>query len=198
MAHANARLTEFGRLLLVQRITELGWPPAQAAEALGVSRATAYKWLARYRQHGPAGLADRSSRPHRCPHALSTTQVRRVLAARRRRRQGPHRLGYHLAMPRSTVYGVLRRHGMSRLSHTDRASGVVVRYQRERPGELVHIDVKKLGRIPDGGGHRVHGPTEPGAGVLATTTSTRPSMTAPGSPSARFCLTRRPPPQPGS
>jgi hypothetical protein len=63
MAHANARLTEFGRLLLVQRITELGWPPAQAAESLGVSRATAYKWLARFRQHGPAGLADRSSRP---------------------------------------------------------------------------------------------------------------------------------------
>jgi leucine-zipper of insertion element IS481 len=70
MAHRNARLTQFGRLLLVQRITELGWPPAQAAEALGVSRATAYKWLARYRSEGPAGLADRSSRPHRCPHAL--------------------------------------------------------------------------------------------------------------------------------
>jgi hypothetical protein len=67
MAHANARLTEFGRLLLVQRITELGWPPAQAAQALGVSRATAYKWLGRYRQHGQAGLADRSSRPHRRP-----------------------------------------------------------------------------------------------------------------------------------
>jgi transposase InsO family protein len=157
MAHANARLTQFGRLLLVQRITELGWPPAQAAQSLGVSRATAYKWLARYRSEGPAGLADRSSRPRRCPHALSASQVRRVLAARRRRRQGPHRLGYHLAMPRSTVYGVLRRHGMSRLVSTDRASGVVVRYQRERPGELVHIDVKKLGRIPDGGGHRIHG-----------------------------------------
>ena len=71
MAHANARLTEFGRLLLVQRIIELGWPAAQAAQALGVSRATAYKWLARYRALGPAGLADRSSRPHRCPHALS-------------------------------------------------------------------------------------------------------------------------------
>jgi hypothetical protein len=70
MAHANARLTEFGRLLLVQHINELGWPPAQAAQSLGVSRATAYKWLARYRQHGQAGLADRSSRPHRCPHAL--------------------------------------------------------------------------------------------------------------------------------
>jgi transposase InsO family protein len=157
MAHRNARLTQFGRLLLVQRITELGWPPAQAAESLGVSRATAYKWLGRYRAEGPSGLADRSSRPRRCPHALPATQVRRVLAARRRRRQGPHRLGYHLGMARSTIYGVLRRHGMNRLAHTDRASGVVVRYQRERPGELVHIDVKKLGRIPDGGGHRVHG-----------------------------------------
>ena len=157
MAHANARLTEFGRLLLVQRVTELGWPPTQAAESLGVSRATAYKWLARYRQHGQAGLADRSSRPHRCPHALPADQVRRVLVARRRRRQGPHRLGYHLGMPRSTVYGVLRRHGVSRLADTDRTSGVVVRYERERPGELVHLDVKKLGRIPDGGGHRVHG-----------------------------------------
>ena len=159
MAHRNARLTEFGRLLLVQRITELGWPPAQAAESLGVSRATAYKWLARYRQHGPAGLADRSSRPRRCPHALSAAQVRRVLAARRRRRQGPHRLGYQLGMPRSTVYGVLRRHGMSRLAQVDRVSGAVVRYQREHPGELVHIDVKKLGRIPDGGGHKLHGRT---------------------------------------
>jgi transposase InsO family protein len=157
MAHRNARLTHFGRLLLVQRITELGWPPAQAAEALGVSRATAYKWLRRYRAHGPAGLADRSSRPHRCPHALTPSQVRRVLAARRRHRQGPHRLAWRLGMARSTIYGVLRRHGMSRLAHTDRASGVVVRYQREHPGELVHIDVKKLGRIPQGGGHRAHG-----------------------------------------
>jgi transposase InsO family protein len=157
MAHRNARLTEFGRLLLVQRITELGWPVAQAAESLGVSRATAYKWLGRYRQHGQDGLADRPSRPHRCPHALPASQVRRVLAVRRRRRQGPHRLGYHLAMPRSTVYGVLRRHGLNRLVSMDRVSGAVVRYERERPGELVHLDVKKLGRIPDGGGHRIHG-----------------------------------------
>jgi transposase InsO family protein len=157
MAHRNARLTEFGRLLLVQRITELGWPPAQAAEALGVSRATAYKWLRRYRALGQAGLADRSSRPHRCPHALTAPRVRRVLAARRRHRQGPHRLAWKLHLPRSTIYGVLRRHGVSRLTHTDRASGVVVRYQREHPGELVHIDVKKLGRIPDGGGHKIHG-----------------------------------------
>jgi transposase InsO family protein len=157
MAHANARLTHFGRLLLVQRITELGWPPAQAAEALGVSRATADKWLGRYRQHGQAGLVDRSSRPHRCPHARTATQVRRVLAARRRHRQGPHRLAWRLGMARSTIYGVLRRHGQNRLADTDRASGAVVRYQREHPGELVHLDVKKLGRIPDGGGHRAHG-----------------------------------------
>ena len=157
MAHANARLTEFVRLLLVQRITELGWPLAPAAESLGVSRATAYKWLGRYRTEGRAGLADRPSRPRRCPHALAAAQVRRVLAARRRHRQGPHRLAWRLGMARSTVYGVLRRHGMSRLVSTDRASGVVVRYQREWPGELVHLDVKKLGRIPDGGGHRIHG-----------------------------------------
>jgi transposase len=157
MAHRNARLTEFGRLLLVQRITELDWPPAQAAESLGVSRTTAYKWLGRYRAEGRAGLADRRSRPHRCPHALPAAQVRRVLAARRRRRHGPHRLAYHLGMPRSTVDGVLARHGMNRLVYTDRASGTVVRYQRERPGELIHLDVKKLGRIPDGGGHRIHG-----------------------------------------
>jgi transposase InsO family protein len=157
MAHRNARLTEFGRLLLVQRITELGWPAAQAAESLGVSRATASKWLGRYRAEGRAGLADRSSRPHHCPHALTARQVRRVLTARRRRREGPHRLAWRLGMPRSTVYGVLVRHHLSRLASMDRVSGVVVRYQRERPGELVHLDVKKLGRIPDGGGHRAHG-----------------------------------------
>jgi transposase len=157
MAHANARLTQFGRLLLVQRITELGWPPAEAAESLGVSRATAYKWLGRYRSEGRAGLADRSSRARRCPHALPASQVRRVLAARRRRRHGPHRLAWQLGMARSTIYGVLARHGMSRLAHLDRTSGAVVRYQREHPGELVHLDVKKLGRIPDGGGHRIHG-----------------------------------------
>ena len=200
MAHANARLTHFGRLLLVQRITELGWPAAQAAESLGVSRATAYKWLGRYRAEGRAGLADRPSRPHRCPHALTASQVRRVLAARRRRRQGPHRLGDHLAMARSTIYGVLVRHGMSRLAHTDRTSGVVVRYQREHPGELVHLDGKKLGRIPDGGGHRAHGrvaDTPRGRGS-ATTTSTRRSMTAPGSPSASSSGMRPGRPRPGS
>ena len=155
MAHANARLTEFGRLLLVQRITELGWPPAQAAQSLGVSRATAYKWLARYRQHGQAGRSQLAAPalPARAAGRPGPSGPGRP----RRHRQGPHRLAFRLGMARSTIYGILRRHHMSRLAHTDRASGVVVRYQRERPGELVHIDVKKLGRIPDGGGHRAHG-----------------------------------------
>jgi transposase InsO family protein len=157
MAHRNARLTEFGRLLLVQRITELGWPVPVAAEAFGISRATCYKWLGRWRQDGLEGLADRPSRPHRRPHALSPAAQQRILAARDELRQGPHQLAGHLGLARSTIYGVLRRHGRSRLGDLDQVSGQVVRYQREHPGELLHLDVKKLGRIPDGGGHRVHG-----------------------------------------
>jgi hypothetical protein len=193
MAHANARLTHFGRLLLVQRITELGWPPAQAAESLGYRGPPPPSgWAA------TAGTARRAGRPQLPTPPLSPcltpSQVRRILTARRRHRHGPHRLAFRLGMARSTIYGVLRRHGMSRLAHPDRTSGVVVRYQRERPGELVHLDVKKLGRIPDGGGHRAHGrssSTQPVAGS-ATTTSTRRSMTAPGSRSARSCPMRPP------
>src|SRR6185503_13766220 len=102
-------------------------------------------------------LEDRSSRPHRCPRALPPSEVRRVLRARRRLKAGPHTLAPQLGLPRSTIYAVLRRHGVSRLSDADRPTGLVIRYQRERPGELLHLDVKKLGRIPPGGGKRVHG-----------------------------------------
>ena len=158
MLHRTAKLTPFGRQLLVDRILVEGWPPATAAEMLGVSRATAYKWLRRYRTEGPAGLDDRSARPLRRPRALPEREVRRILVARRRLRVGPHRLGPLLGHPRSTVYGVLRRHGASRLAHADRLTGAPVRYVRERPGELVHVDVKRLGRVPDGGGHRMLGP----------------------------------------
>lgn len=157
MLHRTARLTPYGRQLLVERILIEGWPPATAAETLGVSRATAYKWLRRYRAEGPGGLEDRSSRPLRRPQALTHRQVRRILVARRRLRVGPHRLGPLLNHPRSTVYGVLRRHGVSRLVHADRLTGAPIRYVRERPGELIHVDVKKLGRIPPGGGHRILG-----------------------------------------
>jgi transposase InsO family protein len=155
--HRTAKLTPFGRRLLVKRILVEGWSAATAAETVGVSRATAYKWLRRYRAEGSAGLEDRSARPHRRPRALSDRQVRRILLARRRLRVGPHRLGPLLGHPRSTIYGVLRRHGHSRLAHADRLTGTPVRYVRERPGELVHVDVKRLGRVPPGGGHRMLG-----------------------------------------
>ena len=157
MLHRTAKLTPFGRRLLVDRVLTEGWPATTAAEMLGVSRATAYKWLRRYRAEGQAGLEDRSARPHHRPRALADREVRRILVARRRLRVGPHRLGPLLGHSRSTVYGVLRRHGLSRLAHADRLTGVPVRYVRERPGELVHIDVKRLGRVPPGGGHRILG-----------------------------------------
>jgi transposase InsO family protein len=155
--HRTAKLTPAGRRLLVDRILIEGWPPATAAEMVGVSRATAYKWLRRYRAEGQSGLEDRSSRPRRRPRALSDREVRRILLARRRWRVGPHRLGPLLGHPRSTVYGVLRRHGASRLAHADRLTGTPVRYVRERPGELIHLDIKRLGRVPPGGGHRMLG-----------------------------------------
>lgn len=157
MAHRRARLTPFGRLLIVQRVEELGWTVAETAKAAGVSRATAHKWVRRYRDEGEAGLADRSSRPRRCPHALPPRTVQVVLRKRATLKRGPHHLAAVLSMPRSTVYGVLRRHGMSRLDATDRPTGATIRYEKDRPGELVHIDVKKLGRIPDGGGWRMRG-----------------------------------------
>ena len=112
MVHARAKLTPFGRLLVVQRVGDLGWPVAQAAESVGVSRATAYKWLRRFRSGGLESLKDLSSRPNRCRHALPANTVDRILRLRRHWRRGPHRLSPVLGVPRSTVYGVLRRHGV--------------------------------------------------------------------------------------
>ena len=158
MAHRRARLNVFGRELLVTRVAALGWSAATAAEAQGVSRATAYKWLRRYRAEGAAGLLDRSSRPHRSPGITPPAEVSRILEARDRLRWGPDRLGPVLGHPASTVAAVLRREGRPRLADLDRPTGLPVRrYQVCHPGALVHQDHKKLGRIPDGGGHRVHG-----------------------------------------
>jgi transposase InsO family protein len=150
-------LTVFGRRLLVDRIQLEGWPIAHAAAMTGVSRQTASKWVRRYRAEGLAGLEDRNSRPHRSPRSLAPEQVAAILAARHELGQGPHRLAPVTGSPRSTIGDVLRRHGLSRLRDRDRPSGVPIRYVRERPGELLHLDVKKLGRIPDGGGHRFRG-----------------------------------------
>jgi transposase InsO family protein len=158
VAHARAKLTPEGRAALVDRVLVQGWPVARAAEAMAVSRATAHKWVRRFEEEGPRGLLDRSSAPRRCPQALAPRDVNRILRARRRTKQGPHRLGWALGHPRSTVYAVLRRHGLHRLAWMDRPTGRVIRrYERARPGELVHVDVKKVGRIPPGGGWRIHG-----------------------------------------
>ena len=147
MAHRRARLTPFGRYLLIMRILQDGWSVSAAAESLGVSRATAHKWLRRFREEGLEGLEERSSAPHRRPSALSKREVDRICRARRRLKVGPHRLGPALGHPRSTVYAVLRRRGLSRLSHLDRPTALPIRYEREHPGELLHVDVKKLGRF---------------------------------------------------
>ncbi len=157
MAHPSARLTVFSRQLLIKRVLIDGWPTATVAEQLGISRATAYKWVRRYRADGLPGLEDRSSRPHRSPRRSSDAVTAEIIGARARRRYGPARLAPLTGHPRSTIYGVLRRAGLNRLRDTDRVTGAPVRYVACHPGALVHQDHKKLGRVPDGGGWRVHG-----------------------------------------
>jgi transposase len=161
--HRRAKLTVLGRRLLVQRILEQGWPVARAAEAQGVSVATAYKWLGRWRVEGAAGLADRSCRPHGSPRRLSPEREQAILAWRHTHRVGPHRIGWALGEAPSTVHAVLVRHQLPRLWELDRPTGQVVRYERDRPGELLHVDIKAQGRIPDGGGHRLLGRGQGGA-----------------------------------
>lgn len=156
MANPRARLSVFSRQLLVHRVAA-GWPAAHVAEQLGISRATAYKWIRRYRVEGEAGLVDRSSRPRRSPRRLSEMAEAEILAARARWRYGPDRLGPLLGRPPSTVHRVLARRGFSRLRDADRVTTAPVRYVACHPGALVHQDHKKLGRIPDGGGWRVRG-----------------------------------------
>jgi transposase InsO family protein len=157
MAHRTARLNVFGRQLLVTRVELDGWSVAKAAEAQGVSRQTAHKWVTRYRAEGWPGLEDRTSRPHHSPRLTSPEKTEAILRARVERRWGPHRIGPLLGIPPSTVHRVLARAGYSRLRDADRLSGVPVRYVHDHPGSLIHQDHKKLGRIPIGGGHRMLG-----------------------------------------
>lgn len=157
MSHRNARLTVHGRRLLVERVCS-GRPVAHVAAEMGISRATAYKWVRRWRAEGEPGLADRSSRPLTTPHRTPAAMEARVCDLRRSRKLGPARIGPVLGLPASTVHRILTRHRLNRLAWMDRPTGTVIRrYERERPGELVHVDVKKLGRVPDGGGHKIHG-----------------------------------------
>ncbi|MFG2557310.1 IS481 family transposase [Streptomyces sp. NPDC048581] len=157
MSHRNARLTVHGRRLLIERVRS-GRPVAHVAAEMGISRPTAHKWIRRWRSEGESGLIDRSSRPRTTPHRTPAATEARVCRLRQSRKLGPARLGPILGLPASTVHRILTRHSLNRLAFLDRPTGQVIRrYERDRPGELIHVDVKKLGRIPDGGGHKVLG-----------------------------------------
>jgi transposase InsO family protein len=152
--HPNAKTTPLGRELLVDRVRRLGWSMQDAAQAAGISLRTGYRWLARERREGRSGLRDRSSRPRRSPRRVSGLRADRIERLRRRRLTGAQ-IASRLAMPRSTVAAVLQRRGLERLSRLTPKPGVV-RYERQRPGELLHLDVKKLGRFRHFG-HRTTG-----------------------------------------
>ncbi|MCH7668128.1 MAG: IS481 family transposase [Acidobacteria bacterium] len=165
MAHRNARLTVYGRRLLVQRVRFAGMPVAHVAKAMGVSRHCAHRWVARFDSQGEAGLEDRSSQPRCSPTRTSPDIERLVVAARLKLRVGPDRLADELGNPARTISRILRRHNVPYLDECDPLTGEVihaskvtaVRYERDRPGELIHMDVKKLGRIPPGGGCKAWG-----------------------------------------
>jgi transposase InsO family protein len=152
--HANAALSWSGRRVLVDRVLVEGWTLTAAAEAAGVSVRCARKWVGRYRAEGESGLLDRSSAPKRVANRTAADRVA-VIVALRRLRMTAAEIAETLAMPLSTVSAVLTRNGLGRLGRIGLEQPV--RYERSRPGELVHVDVKKLGRITRGAGHRVHG-----------------------------------------
>jgi transposase InsO family protein len=155
--HGNARLTPVGRLTMVMRI-EAGRPVAHVAAEMGISRPTAYKWWRRWQLDGVEGLVDRSSRPRSCPHQTVPVVEAAIAELRRELKLGPVRIGARLGMPASTVHRVLVRLGVNQLGWLDRPTGRVIRrINTDHPGELVHVDIKKLGRIPDGGGWRIRG-----------------------------------------
>jgi transposase InsO family protein len=149
---------------MVERVAA-GWPAAHVAEQLGVSRATVHKWLRRHAEGGDAALVDRSSRPIRMPARTPTRVEKRVLAARRRRQRGAVVLAADLGLNPSTVGRILARHHVPDLAAVDPITGDPVRcsrrtanrYEHPTPGAMIHVDVKKLGRIPPGGGWRLRG-----------------------------------------
>ena len=167
MPHANARINEYGRSLAVQRYLA-GHKVRDIAGQLGISRTTVYKWIHRFHEEGPAGLADRSSRPHGSPRQVPLAIELEVLSARIELHVGSVQLAGELGLPASTIGSVLRRWQVPHLADLDRLTGELlrsratdVRYEHARPGDLLHVDVKKLGRIPDGGGWRLNGALNP-------------------------------------
>lgn len=168
MYHRNARLTLYGRQQLVHRVRALNRPVAHVAKEMGISRQCAHKWVARFDAGGEAGLLDRSSRPHTSPTRTPPKVEQRVLKARREHRCDAVGLAHHTGVPASTCGRILRRHQLPWLADCDPITGKVIRrgrssdlrYEHPNPGDLVHVDVKKVGRIPDGGGWRAHGRSE--------------------------------------
>jgi transposase InsO family protein len=165
LSHRNARLNLHGRLLLIERVVGQRRPVAHVAKELGISRQCAHRWVNRHRLEGATGLVDRSSRPHRSPRRIPVEVEARVVQLREDQRRGQDWLGSELGLPARTVSRILRRHQVPYLADCDPLTGAPIRasqqttcrYERDRPGELVHMDVKKIGKIPDGGGWKALG-----------------------------------------
>jgi transposase InsO family protein len=158
VSHANAALTPRHRLRLSRLIVDDGWPTSRAAEFFNVSWRTADRWARRYRAQGPVAMNDRSSARHTQHAKTPQPMVRKIVHLRWKQRLGPVQIGGRLGVPASTVHAVLRRCRLNRLSHIDRVTGEPARrYERSRPGELIHVDVTKFGNVPDGGGWRFVG-----------------------------------------
>jgi transposase InsO family protein len=156
--HANAALTPRARLLLARLIVDHGWATARAAERFQVSWPTAKRWADRYRAEGPPGMFDRSSRPHHSPGRVPEPVKRKIVHLRLKQRLGPVEIAARVGVAPSTAHQVLIRCRINRLAALDRASGEPVRrYEHSHPGDMLHVDVKKLGNIPDGGGWRYVG-----------------------------------------
>jgi len=173
VSHGNAALTPRARLRLALLIVEDGWPPTVAAKMFMVSAVTARKWAARFRLEGSAGMRDRSSRPRSMPTKTPPSVVKQIVKARWRRRLGPAQIAGELGLPASTVHAVLVRCRLNRLSRIDRVTGEPIRrYEHDRPGALIHVDVTKFGNIPDGGGWRFVGKQQGDRNKSATALTT--------------------------
>jgi hypothetical protein len=158
VSHANAALTPRARLKLARLVVEEGWPAARAAGRYDVSWPAAKRWAQRYRQLGPAGMGDASSRPRRSPHRTPQPVVRKIVHLRWKQRLGPVPIAAVVGVAPSTVHKILARCKISRLTHVDRVTGEPVRrYEHAYPGSLLHVHVKKPGNVPDGGGWRFAG-----------------------------------------
>jgi transposase InsO family protein len=158
VSHANAALTPRARSRLARLVVDQGWPIARAAERYDVSWPTAKRWAERYRQLGEAGMNDASSRPHHSPSRTPAPVVRKIVHLRWKQRLGPVQIADRVGLAPSTVHAVLVRCRINRLTHVDRATGEPIRrYEHPYPGSMIHVDVKKLGNIPDGGGWRYLG-----------------------------------------